>query len=103
MTFISGPRGRGALGDVRQERHLARALDRLRDLNLVSPAGAGDAPAPDLPLLRDVAAELGDVLVVDVRDLVLAEEAVPALDRPGRATRTLPLCLCSLAWCHALS
>ena len=61
--------------DVGQERHLARALDRDGDLALVAPAGAGDAALADLALLRDVAAELVDVLVVDLLDLVLAEEA----------------------------
>src|SRR6266550_2336037 len=103
MTFISGPRGRDARGDVRQERHLARTLHCLRDLHLVATAGSGDAPAPDLPFLRDVAPELRDVLVVDLDDLVLAEEAVPALDRPCGAAGALALRLCSLAWCHALS
>src|SRR5437868_11380635 len=66
----------------------------------MTPAGAGDAPAADLPLLGDVAPQLVDVLVVDLRDLLLAEVAIPALDRPCGAARTLPL-LCSLTG-HAL-
>src|SRR5205085_11671673 len=80
----------GAFGDVGQERHLSRALHRLRDLDLMPPARAGDPPAADLPLLGDVAAELVDVLVVDLGDLLLAEEAVATLDRGGGAG-ALPL------------
>src|SRR3954468_12055929 len=38
-------------------------------------ARACDPPRADLALLRDVAPELVDVLVVDLVDLVLAEEA----------------------------
>src|SRR5438876_4141576 len=91
------------IGHVRQERHLARTLDRDRDLHLVAPARAGDAAAADLALLRDVAPELVDVLVVDLGDLVLAEEAVPALDRTCRAAGTLPLLSLSLTWCHLRS
>src|SRR5262249_39057275 len=73
-----------ALRHVRQERHLAGALHGLRDLHLVAPARAGDAAAADLPPLRDVAAKLGDVLVVDLGDVLLAEEAVPPPDLTGR-------------------
>src|SRR4029077_3397873 len=73
-----------AFRDVRQERHLAGALHRLRDLHLVAPARAGDAAAADLAPLRDVAAGVGDVLVVDLGDLLLAEEAVPPPDLAGR-------------------
>ena len=81
--------------DVRQERHLARALHRDRDLALVAPARAGDAAVADLALLGDVAPELVDVLVVDLVDLVLAEEAGLALDRPG--LRALAAALLSLS------
>src|SRR5690242_11988067 len=56
----------------------------------MTPARAGDAPAADLPLLGDVAAELVDVLVVDLGDLLLAEEAVATLDRGG-GTGAFPL------------
>src|SRR5690242_19559326 len=70
----------GSFCDVRQQRHLARSLDGGRDLHLVPAAGAGDAPAADLAHLGDVAAQLVDVLVVDLRDLLLAEEAVAAPD-----------------------
>src|ERR1022692_1567403 len=90
-----------ALGDVRQQGHLAGPLHRLGDLHLVTPARAGDAAAADLPLLGDVPAQPVDVLVVDVRDLVLAEEAIAPLDLACRPAGTLPL-LCSLSW-HVLS
>src|SRR5947207_15989876 len=83
----------GALSDVRQQRHLSRALDRCRHLHLVPAARAGDAAAPDLALLGDVAAQLADVLVVDLRDLLLAEEAVAAPDLPLRPAGTPPLLL----------
>src|SRR6185437_1203526 len=68
---------------VRQEGELAGALDRDRDLALVAPARAADAPGADLALLRDVAAKLVDVLVVDLVHLRLAEEAGLAAPAPG--------------------
>src|SRR5437868_5880441 len=73
-----------ALGDVREQRHLTRPLHGGRHLHLVPAARARDAAAADLALLGDVAAQLGDVLVVDLRDLLLAEEAVAAPDLPRR-------------------
>src|SRR3954453_23309053 len=60
------------LGHVRQQRQLAGALHGRRDLVLVTPAGAGDAPRPDLAALRDELAQRFDVLVVDELDLVAA-------------------------------
>src|SRR5713101_3674699 len=76
-----------ALGDVRQERHLTGALDRDGDLALVTAAGAADPARADLAALGDVAAKLADVLVVDLGDLGLAEEArlPPTAGRRGRA------------------
>src|SRR5262245_847565 len=82
-----------ALGDVRQQRHLARPLHGGRDLHLVAAARAGDAAAADLALLGDVAPELVDVLVVDLRDLFLAEEAVAAPDLPRGTAGPPPLLL----------
>src|SRR5438067_1747888 len=91
----------GALGDVWQERHLACALHGLGDLHLVAPARAGDAPAADLPPLGDVPPQLVDVLVVDLRDLLLAEVTVAAPDRPCRAAGALALrCLLLLLSRH---
>src|SRR5207248_140175 len=51
----------------------------------VPAARAGDPPRADLALLRDVAAELVDVLPVDLVDLVLAEVAALALPGLARA------------------
>src|SRR5262249_33573337 len=53
----------------------ASSRARLTALALVPPAGAGDPPVPDLALLGHVSPELVDVLVVDLVDLRLAEEA----------------------------
>src|SRR5688572_31540459 len=58
------------------------------------PAGAGDAPVADLSLLRDVATELVQVLVVDLFDLVLAEEAALAPAGGQRGARALARLLC---------
>src|SRR6202008_3286100 len=89
-----------ALGDVRQQCHLTRPLDRLGDLHLVPAARAGDAAAADLAFLGDVAPELVDVLVVDLRDLVLAEEAVAPPDLALRAAGPSPLLLLGLLSRH---
>jgi hypothetical protein len=64
-----------ALVDVGQQRQLAGALDGARDLHLVAPAGARDPARADLALLGDELAQRGDVLVVDLLDLVAAELA----------------------------
>ena len=77
--------------DVGEQRHLARPLDRDRDLPLVAAARAGDAPRADLALLGDVAPELVDVLVVDLLDLLAAEVAV-ALAGSGRRARACGPC-----------
>src|SRR5712691_11538164 len=61
--------------DVGQKRHLTRAFDRDRDLVLVFPAGPRVAAALNLAPLGDETAELRDVLVINCRDLLLAEEA----------------------------
>src|SRR5688500_11024888 len=68
----------GLVPHVRQQRHLASPLDRHCDLPLVLAACAADAAGADLAFLRDVPPELVDVLVVDLVDLVLAEEAALA-------------------------
>src|SRR5215208_1896380 len=78
-------------GGVREERHLARPLDREGDLPLMAPAGAGDSPRADLALLGDVATKLVCVLVVHLRDLLAAEVAVPFPDRAARSGPALAL------------
>src|SRR5439155_6018338 len=61
--------------DVGQKRHHTRAFDRDRDLLLVFPAGARVAAALNLAPLGDETAKLRDILVINCRDLFLAEEA----------------------------
>src|SRR2546425_9664133 len=63
--------------DIGQKRHLTRAFDRDRHLVLVFPAGTRVAAAPNPAPLGDETAKLRDVLVIDCRDLLLAEEAGP--------------------------
>src|SRR5579864_3863112 len=54
-------------------------------------AGSADATGTDLALLGDVAAEFADVLVVDLVDLRLAEEArLPPPASQGRETLATP-------------
>src|SRR5688500_12035767 len=80
-TSIRSPastaRGLGAevLGCVREQGHVAGALQGDRQLALVAGAGAGLAARLDLGPLREVAAEAVDLLVVDERGLVGAERA----------------------------
>jgi hypothetical protein len=61
------------LGGVRQQRDVARPLQGNGERPLVTSAGAGLAAGLDLAALREVAAQSGDVLVVDVADLIDAE------------------------------
>src|SRR5437660_4742158 len=83
--------------DVRQERELSRAFDCDRNLALVAPAGSADAAVADLALLRHVAAELVDVLVVDLVDLRLAEEAGLAAAGAGRSGALAPSARAAIA------
>src|SRR5664279_601555 len=64
--------------DVWQQSHLARTLDGHGDLDLVAPAGAGDAARADLAFIGHHAAKSRDVLEVDLFDLLFAEVAVAA-------------------------
>src|ERR1051326_4427194 len=50
---------------VRQQREIARPLDRDRELALVAGLGAGQARRHDLAVLRDVLLERVEILVVD--------------------------------------
>src|ERR1700760_4057543 len=60
---------------VREQRHLARVLDRGRDVALVPGAVARDAARADLAAVGDVLAQQAGVLVIDVADAFLAEDA----------------------------
>src|SRR6185436_4173810 len=65
----------------------------------VAAARARDAAVADLALLRDVAPQLVDVLVIHLRDLVLAEVAALASPAGGPGGGPLArLCLRSHAW-----
>ena len=60
----------------------AQRMSGYRDLALVATARPADPARADLSALGDVAAELADVLVIDLVDLRLAEEArLPATAR----------------------
>src|SRR5690606_11890106 len=52
-------------GDVREQRQIARTLDRGPDLPLMPSAHPADPPWEDLASLGDVAAEAALVLVID--------------------------------------
>src|SRR6202020_270657 len=60
---------------VREQRHLARVLDRGGHVALVPGAVTGDPARADLAAVGDVLAEQARVLVVHVADLVVAEGA----------------------------
>src|SRR6204780_3699213 len=60
---------------VREQRHLARVLDRRGDVALVPGAVTGDPARADLAAVGDVLAEQPRVLVVHVADLVVTEGA----------------------------
>src|SRR5205085_7005094 len=73
-----------SISDVRDERDLARALDRRLQLALVHRAGPGDPPRQNLAALWHERPDQLHVLVVDVVDLVRAELA----DLPAAEERT---------------
>jgi len=60
-------------GEVRQQGHRARPLDRVRDLTLMSRAAPGDPARDDLAALAHEASQPANVLVIDQVDLVDAE------------------------------
>src|SRR5450759_5211725 len=63
------------IGDVRQKREVARALDRGRQLALVEGGGTADTAREDLSALGDESREGLHVLEVDVADLLDRELA----------------------------
>jgi hypothetical protein len=75
---LVGPRPRGrpaAFRHIRQQRHLACALDRDRDLSLMPATRTSHPTVSDLASLGQVSPQLVDILVVDFSHLVLAQEA----------------------------
>ena len=86
---------------VRQQSELARTLDRTSDLALVAAAGASDSARADLALLGDELAQRGDILVVDLLDLVAAVLAWLAPSATGPALLvSSPDWLAATALCH---
>src|SRR4030088_287074 len=87
-----------ALGHVRQQRQLARALHRPGDLALVAAAGPGDAPRADLAAVGDQAAQRADVLVVDLVALAAAVRTglAPAASGTALAVATAHLATVAL-------
>src|SRR5829696_4143439 len=75
---------------VRQERHLAGALDRGRGLPLMLRAERGDPPGPDLAAVRGEPPQHAVVLVVHVSYVLLAEHARLVLRRACPAGKTAP-------------
>src|SRR3712207_2891974 len=75
---------------VGQQRHLAGALDGRGGLALVLRAEARNPSRADLAAVRDEPAQHVIVLVVDVGDVLLAEDARLALYRTAPAGRSSP-------------
>ena len=63
------------VGYVGKKCHLASSLDSYSELSLVKSAVAGYTSGEDLSSLRDELSDLSYVLVIDLADLVLAEDA----------------------------
>jgi hypothetical protein len=76
------------LRDVGEEAELPSPLDSRGQLVLMTTAAAGHAGGTDLALLRELAADSAEVLVVDDVDLVPAVRAGLA---PACAGRSLPI------------
>src|SRR5947209_16714270 len=74
-----------SLCHVGQQRELTGALDGAGDLALVAAAGSRDAPRADLPAVGDESPQRGDVLVVNLLDLLAAVRAWLAPRRSRRA------------------
>src|SRR5688572_16035769 len=79
---------------VRQQREIARALDRRAELALVARLRAGDARGHDLPVLLHEVLQDVDVLVVDRLDLLRGEAAeLPPLEQRVPAVALLAILL----------
>src|SRR5690349_8467783 len=73
---------------VRQQREIARALDRGRELPLVERLRAGDAARDDLSGFGDVLLEDGQILVVDLLHILGGETAELATTGERAVTAT---------------
>ena len=63
------------VGNVGEKRHLASSLDCYGELSLVKSAVAANTSGEDLSSLGNELSELCYVLVINLRNLVLAEDA----------------------------
>src|SRR6476469_3179174 len=63
----------GVSPQIRNEREIARTLDRRGQLTLMTRAGSAQAAGKDLPLISDESAERSVVLVVDPSHAAFAE------------------------------
>ena len=63
------------VGNVGKKCHLACSLDSSSELSLVKSASAGNTSGEDLSALGDELSELCNILVVDLVNLILAEDA----------------------------
>ena len=76
---------KSSVGDVGEQRHVAGSLDRDGELTLMQSTGPVDPSREDLASLARAVAKAGDVLEVDMLDLIGAETAdlsvslIPAL------------------------
>src|SRR5438045_3318564 len=84
------------LGGVREERHVARALERRGEHPLMLGAGAALAARVDLAAIADVATDAAHLFEVDLLDLVHAERADLAA-RPPRSAETRPVAAAIIA------
>src|SRR5437660_12036864 len=76
MSFIGATSSASTRGaGVRQQGHLAGVLDRRGDIPLMLRAVAGHPPGSDLAAVGDELPQQAGVLVVNVGDLLLAEQA----------------------------
>ena len=63
------------VGNVGEKCHLASSLDSYGELSLVKSAVAGNTSGEDLCSLGNELSELSDILVINVSNFVLAEDA----------------------------
>ena len=63
------------VGNIGEKCHLASSLNSNSKLSLVKSAGAGNTSGEDLCSLGNELSELSDILVINVGNFVLAEDA----------------------------
>src|SRR6202035_4127448 len=89
-----------ALGNVREQRKLAGALDRPGELALVAAARPGDPARADLAAVGDEPTQRREFLVIDLLDPVAAVRARLAAARGHRPFPVAPANWSSTLLCH---